>query len=158
MIEKEIEKILWNLSEKTACQKSDILLTIIKENIDVFTKFLNCSFNEVLNFSQFKFLRMKMLACKATMHPSGSFQNCLKRLYMIKSLFFSLISSKSTNVALEKAFVPNNALLQWLKNGRKLLITKEHLIAKLSVYGFDFKALKFIYSYINNSKQTVRIN
>ena len=53
VIEKEIEKILWNLSEKRACRKSEILLTIIKENIDVFTKFLNYSFNEVLNFSQF---------------------------------------------------------------------------------------------------------
>ena len=37
-------------------------------------------------------------------------------------------------------------------------IPHELLIAKLSAHGFDFKALKFIYSYINNRKQKVRIN
>ena len=37
-------------------------------------------------------------------------------------------------------------------------IPHELLIAKLSAYGFDFKTLKFIYSYINNRKQRVRIN
>ena len=31
-------------------------------------------------------------------------------------------------------------------------------VAKLSSYGFDFKALKLIYSYINNRKQRVRKN
>ena len=38
--------------------------------------------------------------------------------------FLSTISSQSTNVASEKALVPNTALLQWFKNGRKALITK----------------------------------
>ena len=37
-------------------------------------------------------------------------------------------------------------------------IPHELLIAKLSAYGFDFKALKFIYSYITNRKQRVGIN
>ena len=37
-------------------------------------------------------------------------------------------------------------------------IPYELLIAKLCVYGSDFKALKFMYSYINNRKQRVRIN
>ena len=37
-------------------------------------------------------------------------------------------------------------------------IPHELLIAKLSAHGFDFKALKFIYSYINNRKQKVRTN
>ena len=34
---KETEKILWNLSEKKACQKLDIPSRIIKENIDILT-------------------------------------------------------------------------------------------------------------------------
>ena len=34
-------------------------------------------------------------------------------------------------------------------------IPQELLIGKLSAYGFDFKALKFIYRYINNRKQRV---
>ena len=37
-------------------------------------------------------------------------------------------------------------------------IPHEPLIVKLSAYKFDFKALKLIYSYINNRKQGVRIN
>ena len=37
-------------------------------------------------------------------------------------------------------------------------IPRELIIANLSAYGFDFKALKLIYSYINNRKQRVRIN
>ena len=37
-------------------------------------------------------------------------------------------------------------------------IPHELLIAILSAYGFDFKALKFIYSYINNRKQSVESN
>ena len=37
-------------------------------------------------------------------------------------------------------------------------ILHQLLIGKLSAYGFDFKALKFISSYINNRKQRVRIN
>ena len=37
-------------------------------------------------------------------------------------------------------------------------IRYELLIAKLCVYGSDFKALKFMYSYINNRNQRVRIN
>ena len=32
---KEIEKILWNLSKKKACQKSDIPLRIVKEKIHI---------------------------------------------------------------------------------------------------------------------------
>ena len=66
-------------------------------------------------------------ACKATIDPSLSFQKCLKRLYMIKFQVFSSISSQSTNVALEKVLEPNAALLQWLKGGRKALITEELL-------------------------------
>ena len=68
---------------------------------------------------------------KATIiDPSAFFQNFqtrYKRLYIIKSLFFFSIFSQSTNSALEKALKLNNALLQWLKNGRKALITKEIL-------------------------------
>ena len=37
-------------------------------------------------------------------------------------------------------------------------IPHELLIAKLSANGFDFKALKFTHSYINNRKQRVKIN
>ena len=58
-----MKKILWNLGEKKACQKSDILLAIIKENIDafyknVFLKHRSLSIrvefpNEILSFSQF---------------------------------------------------------------------------------------------------------
>ena len=80
-------------------------------------------------------------------------------------------------MALEKDFVSNTALLQWLKNGKKSVDNKgtfgalltdlskafdcipyELLIAKLTAYRFDLKALKFIYSYINNRKKKVRIN
>ena len=75
-------------------------------------------------------------------------------------------------MALEKDFVSNTALLQWLKNGKKSVDNKgtfgalltdlskafdcipyELLIAKLTAYRFDLKALKFIYSYINNRKK-----
>ena len=64
-----------------------------------------------------------------------------------------------------------------IENGRKVLITKEFfralltdlseafdsiphelIITNLSAYGFDFKALKLIYSYVNNGKQRVRVN
>ena len=41
MEEKEIEKILRNLSEKKAFQKCHISLRIIIENVDIFTKFLD---------------------------------------------------------------------------------------------------------------------
>ena len=37
-------------------------------------------------------------------------------------------------------------------------IPHELLIAKLSANGLDFKSLKFIYSYINNRKQRVKIS
>ena len=37
-------------------------------------------------------------------------------------------------------------------------ILHQLLTGKLSAYGFDFEALKFIYNYINNRKQRVRIN
>ena len=93
------------------------------------------------------------------------------------SIFFS-ISFQITTVAVEKALVSNIALLQWFKKWKKTVdngtfgallassdlskafdcIPHELLIAKLSAYGFNFKALKFIYSYSNNRKQRVRIN
>ena len=91
---------------------------------------------------------------------------------------FSSMSFQSTTVAVEKALVFNIALLQWLKKWKKSVdkgtfgallasldlskafdcIPHELLIAKLSADGFDFKALKFIYSYSNNGKQRVKIN
>ena len=42
--EKEIEKTMRNLNERKACQKSDIPLRIIEENIDMFIKFPTSSF------------------------------------------------------------------------------------------------------------------
>ena len=50
---KEIEKILRSLSEKKTFRKSGIPLRIIKENIDIFTKFLTSSFGEAITFSLF---------------------------------------------------------------------------------------------------------
>ena len=44
--EQEIEKMRRRLSEKEGCQKSDIDLRIIKENIDIFTEFLTSSMEE----------------------------------------------------------------------------------------------------------------
>ena len=65
---------------------------------------------------------------KAIVDPSIPFQTLQKfKIAHDQSLFFSSIPSQNTNVALEKALVSNIALLQWLKNEMKALITKELL-------------------------------
>ena len=86
-----MKKILWNLGEKKACQKSDIVLAIIKENIDAFYKNI--------------FLKYRSLSIRVEF--------------------------------------PNEVL---------------SFLQFPPYMKFDFKALKFIYSYINNRKQRVRIN
>ena len=55
---------------------------------------------------------------KATKEPSISFQifqKCLKKIRHDEISIFPLISSQSTNVAIEKVLVPIIALLQWLR-------------------------------------------
>ena len=115
--EKTLKKLLGKLSEKKTCQISDISLWIIKENIDIFTKFLTSAFNEAITFSQY--LSSKKLAdiipvikrddrnLKISYRSINIFSSLskMKMLYMIKSLFLSSISSQCTSAALEKALI-----------------------------------------------------
>ena len=122
--EKEIEKILRNLSEKKACQKFDISLRIIKENTDVCTNLLTSSFNEAIAFSQFP-STMKLADIIPVFMKDDRNLKSTDRLISILSNFskvfeetihdpFSFFSmfSQNTSVALENALVPNIAVLQ----------------------------------------------
>ena len=49
----EILKEILNLDASKACQDSDIPSRIIKENVDIFTDFLHCSFSNLIHQSEF---------------------------------------------------------------------------------------------------------
>ena len=94
----------------------------------------------------------------------------------MESLYISLFS-QSTNVALIKDFSFQHCFIVMTEKWKKSIyhrgtfgdlltdllkafdcIRHEFLTAKLSASGFDLKALKLIYNYINNIKQRVKIN
>ena len=108
---------------------------------------------------------------KAGIDPSVSFQTfkkCLKRLYMINFFFIDILSKHQCGF--RKGFSAQHCLIAMIEKWKKSVDSKwtfgtlltdlskafdyilyELLIAKLSTYGFDFKALK---CYVINRKQS----
>ena len=162
-----MEKVLQNLSAKKLF-KNQILLRVIKENIDIFKKILTSTFNEAITFLQFS--STTTLADIIPIFNKDN-QNLKSNLCFLSNIFLK------RQYGIKKGFSTQDCLLVMIETWKKGVDTKgtfgvlltdfskdfdciseQLLIARVSDYTFLFKAFEFIYSSINSRKQRVRIN
>ena len=160
----EIIKETLNLDTSKATQKSEIPTKIIKQNQDIFSKFIFENVNNMIDTDvypeQLKWADVKPAHKKGSRNDkenyrpvsilpniSKIYERCLFKL--LTNYFEDHFSKyqcgfrKGVSVDLSKAFdcLPHNLL-----------------IAKLHAYGLDIKSLKLMFSYLTNRKQRVEIN
>ena len=156
----EITKEIRKLDPSRASHDNDIPTKIIKENADIFSKFICMSVNHSIDNNIFpSTLKLERCMFKHISnyfeeHFLSKYQCGFRKGFSAQHCLMALLEKWKTCVDQKQIC---GALLTDLSKAFYCL-PHDLIIAKLNAYGFSLSALRLIHDYLSNRKQRTKIN
>ena len=183
----KIEKLITNLNIRKAVQSNDILTKLVKEFSYLFSKYIASSINRCITGGTFvnAFKKSEVRPIykedkrteKSNYRPTSVLSDVSKIyercIYEQMYSYFDKVFSKNQcgfRKCVNNQHIPMIEKMEASQNNKQFCaailtdlskafdcICYDLLIAKLNAYGFDKKALKLIYDYLNGRSQKIKV-